>query len=72
MGLENPPQIEADENQSTIEAGPDPDSTRTGVLVLSIAKNRCARARARATISLFDVLVHQEPVLLMIVMICGF
>jgi hypothetical protein len=67
VGLENPPQIEADENWSTIEAGPDPDSTRTGVLVLvlSIAKNRCARARA--TISLSDVLVRQEPVLLMIV-----
>uniref|UniRef100_A0A2N9FZ52 Uncharacterized protein n=1 Tax=Fagus sylvatica TaxID=28930 RepID=A0A2N9FZ52_FAGSY len=32
--------------------------------------NRCARARA--TISLSDVLVRQEPVLLMIVMICGF
>ena len=33
-------------------------------------ENRCARARA--TISLSDVLVRQEPMLLMIVMICGF
>jgi hypothetical protein len=60
--------------RSAIEAAPDLDLMRTGVLmlVLSIAKNRCARARARATISLSDVLVCQEPMLLMIVMICGF
>jgi hypothetical protein len=58
--------------RSAIEAAPDLDLMRTGVLmlVLSIAKNRCARARA--TISLSDVLVCQEPMLLMIVMICGF
>ena len=57
-----------------IEAAPYLDPTRTGVLVLvlSIAKNQCARARACATISLSDVLVRQEPVLLMIVMICKF
>ena len=69
---EKPPQIEADENRSAIEVASDPDSTRTGLLVLSIAKNQCARAHARATISLSDVLVRQESVLLMIVMICGF
>jgi hypothetical protein len=70
VGLENPPQIEADENRSAIEAAPDPNPTRTGVLLLSIAKNWCARARA--TISLSNVLMRQEPVLLIIVMICGF
>ena len=49
VGLDRP-QIEADENRSAIEAGPDPDLMRTGVLVLvppslsptcSCAKNRC-------------------------------
>ena len=69
---EKPPQIEADENRSAIEVASDPNSTRTGLLVLSIAKNQCAHAHAHATISLSDVLVCQEPVLLMIVMICKF
>ena len=69
---EKPPQIEADENRSAIEVASDPNSTRTGLLVLSIVKNQCAHAHAHATISLSDVLVCQEPVLLMIVMICKF
>uniref|UniRef100_A0A2N9FXS4 Uncharacterized protein n=1 Tax=Fagus sylvatica TaxID=28930 RepID=A0A2N9FXS4_FAGSY len=40
MGLENPPKIEADdENRSAIEAAPNRDSTRTGVCSCSCSRS---------------------------------
>ena len=48
--LENPPQIESDENRSAIEATPDPNSMRTGLrsLMLSLPFTQCPQRLAQA------------------------